>query len=150
MTEQEFRESIAVEALTWIETPYHSRGTIKKVGVNCSYFVFAVARNSGVIPPDSPEPDWYTPQFATHSTEERLIKNLLNYGCIEISEEQAKKGDVVVYKSGKSYGHSAIILDWPTRIIQVIRPHGCQCGHGMEGVLRNFKRRFFTLWKGAK
>jgi cell wall-associated NlpC family hydrolase len=146
MTEQEFRSALAAEARTWIGTPYHANGTLKAVGVNCAEFVYWAGRNSGALPADAPLPRWYTPQLATNSKEERLIGYLKSYGGVEISEAQVAAGDVVAYKTGKSHGHVAIVLDYPV-IIHVLPVHGCQMGLVNEGKLGAYSRRYFTFWK---
>ncbi len=146
MTEDKFRSAIRAEAMAWIGTPYHPCGKLKGVGVNCSQFAFQVALASGVLPADAPNPRWYTPQLATHSKEERLIAYVESYGAREISEREAKTGDIVLFRSGHAHGHMAIVLDWP-QIIHVLPPHGCQMGSVDEGRLGGMSRKCFTLWK---
>jgi cell wall-associated NlpC family hydrolase len=146
MTETQFRSAIVEEAKSWIGTPYRASGALKGVGINCAQFLFCVAKNAGVLPADAPQPRWYTPQLATNSKEERLIAYVTAYGAIEIAEDDAQAGDIVLYKSGQAHGHAAIVLDWP-QIIHVLPIHGCQMGIVDEGRLGAFSRRCFTLWK---
>ena len=146
MTEPEFRNAITTEALTWISTPYRCVGRIKGVGVNCAQLLFGVALGSGIIPADSPEPRWYTPQLATHSKEERLVEYVKAYGAVEITEAEIRPGDILLYCSGQSHGHAAIVIEWPGKIIHCLPPHGVQLGHADEGRLHTFTRRYFTLW----
>jgi cell wall-associated NlpC family hydrolase len=146
MTELTFRTSIVTEALTWIGTPYKQCARIKGVGCNCAQLLFGVAMNAHAISPDSPEPRWYTPQLATHSREEKLIGYLLAYGAVEITEDRVKPGDLVLYKTGKSHGHAAIVIEWPEKIIHALPPRGTQLGRVDEGRLGQFSRRYFTLW----
>lgn len=148
MTEREFRTAIILEASSWISTPYKNCGAIKGVGVNCAMFLYAVAKSSGVLPADAPEPRWYTSQLATNSKEERLIDYIKAYGAREISERDIASGDIVVYKTGLSHGHAAIVLSWP-EIIHCIPPRGCDLGIVDEGKLARYSRRYFSLWKAA-
>jgi hypothetical protein len=111
-------------------------------------YLFDAGLRAGVIPADSPIPDWYSPQLATHSSEERLIKNLIDYGCHEITESKIKPGDIVVFRAGKAHGHAAIIVDWPEKIVHVLPPHGCQMGHAFQGKLGQYHKRYFSWWKG--
>lgn len=148
MNEAQFRQAIADEAVTWIGTPYRSAGRVKGAGVNCAQFLFVVARNAGVLDVSAPEPKWYTPQLATHSREERLIAYVLAYGAREISEEEIQTGDIVLYKSGLSHGHAALVLDWPT-IIHVLPAFGCQKTNSKDGGLARYSQRFFSLWPGG-
>jgi cell wall-associated NlpC family hydrolase len=143
-TEAEFRKAITDEALTWVGTPYKQCACIKGVGVNCAMFLWGVAQGAGILPADAQPPRWYTPQLATHSREERLIDYVKSYGAIEV--EIPQPGDIVLYKTGKSHGHAAIVLDWPTKIIHALPPNGVQMGHADEGRLGRFQRRYFTLW----
>ena len=145
MTESEFRSAITTEALTWLGTPYHSVGAIKGVGVNCSQFVYEVMKAT-VLPADTPKLSWFTPQLATHSKEERLIAYAQSLGAVEIAEAEAKPGDIILYKSGKAHGHSAIILELP-KIIHVSAPGGCQMGNFHEGKIGAYARSYFTFWK---
>jgi len=147
MTENEFRAAIAAEAMSWVNTPYHSCGAVKGVGVNCAQFLFCVAKNAQVLSADSPLPRWFTPQLATNSKEERLVDYVTSYGAREVPEAEVKTGDIVLYKSGLAHGHAAIILDWP-RIIHVLPIHGCQMGSVGEGKLGKYSRRYFSLWTG--
>ena len=147
MTESEARAAIVREAMDWIGTPYHLNGCIKGVGSNCAQFLFVVARNAGVLPPEAQPPRWYTPQLATHSREERLVGYILAYGAREIAEGEVKAGDIVLYKTGQAHGHAAIVLDWP-RIVHILPIHGCQMGDANEGRMGAFGRRYFTLFGG--
>lgn len=148
MCEDDFRSAIVAEALSWVGTPYRNTGRIKGVGVNCAQLLYGVAIGSGAIPPDSPEPKWYTAQLHTHSKDERLIAYVENYGAQEVSESEVGPGDIVLYKTGQSHGHAAIVVEWPERIVHCLPPQGCAEGHGRkEGILAGKQRRFFSLWK---
>lgn len=145
--EQEVREAIVNEALTWVNTPYRQCSRIKGVGVNCAQFLFGVALAAGVIPADSPEPRWYTPQMATHSKEERLISYVKAYGAIEV--ETPLPGDIILFKTGRAHGHAAICIDYPNRIIHALPPSGVQLGHAFEGRIGRLSRCYFSLWRSA-
>jgi len=145
MTETQFRAAITNAALSWINTPYRQCARIKGVGCNCAQFLFGVALEAGVIPADSPEPRWYTPQFATHQKEERLIEYVKAYGAVEV--DAPKPGDIVLYKTGRSHGHAAIVIEWPEKIIHALPPSGVQMGRSDEGRLGKFSQRYFTLWR---
>lgn len=145
-TEQQFRSALVDEALTWVGTPYRANGAVKHVGANCAMFLYCVAKDAGVFPADAAAPRWFTPQFATHSKEERVIHYLRAYGGVEISADAVKPGDVVAYKSGQAHGHVALVIDLP-EIIHVLPGNGCQRGLVDEGRLGAFSRRYFTFWK---
>jgi cell wall-associated NlpC family hydrolase len=145
MNEIEFRKAIVDEAMEWVGTPYLQCARIKGVGCNCAQFLYGVAIAAGIIAPDAPEPKFYTPQFATHSKEERLIDYVKAYGAVEVDDPQP--GDIALFKTGRSHGHAAIVIEWPERIIHALPPSGVQMGHADEGRLHKYARRFFTLWR---
>lgn len=148
MTEQEFRSAILAESDLWIGTPYKNVGRIRGVGANCAQLVFGIYKNAGVLAPDAPEPRWYAPQLHVHSREERLIEYIKAYGGVEISEDEAKPADLIVYKTGQSHGHGAIIVDFPARMVHTLPMTGCTYGHcTSEGRVAQCARRYFTLWK---
>lgn len=146
MTEAEFRAAIAAEAKTWIGTPYRGSCRMKGVGCNCAQFLFGVAKGAGVIPADSPEPRFFTAEFAAHTKEERVADYIRSYGGVEIPESAVKTGDIILYRNGQAHGHAAIVLDWPN-VIHVMPGHGCQLGLVNEGRMGGLNRWYFTLWK---
>jgi cell wall-associated NlpC family hydrolase len=145
--EIELRAALVREALSWEGTPYKSCGRIRGVGTNCAQFVYAVFKDSGAIAADAPEPRWYTPQFALHSKEERLIAYLKAYGAVEIEEKDVLPGDVIAYKNGLSHGHLAIVVEWPT-VCHCIGINGVHRSGMDDGQLARYSRRYFTVWKG--
>lgn len=147
MTETEGRAALLKAAEGWLHTPYSEVGCIRKAGANCAMLMYGIARDAGVIPQDAPEPKWYSPQLHAHSREERLIKNILACGCVEITEDQVKPGDVIAYLTGQSHGHLAMVIEYPRKIIQTHQATGCQYGHAFEGKLAGCRRRYFSLWK---
>jgi len=146
MTETQFRAALVAEAESWLNTPYMLTGPIKGVGTNCARFLFAVGKVVGVIPAGA-EPEWYAPQMAAHSSEEKLISNIVKYGGVEVFEP--KPGDVIVFRTGKAYGHAGLVIDYPTRIIHALAPNPVSYGHAFEGRLGRLQRRFFTFWHGG-
>jgi cell wall-associated NlpC family hydrolase len=141
------RARMVAEALSWIGTPYKSGARIKGVGVNCAQLLYGVAKDAGAIPEDAPEPRWFTSQFALHQKDERIIDYIKEYGCHEISQSEVQYGDIVVYKTGKSHGHAAIIIDWPETIVHAMPHAGCQKSHARGGVLGGYTMRFFSVIK---
>jgi cell wall-associated NlpC family hydrolase len=146
MSEQEFREALCEEAITWLGTPYRSSGRLKGVGVNCAMFLYLVGKVANALPANAPEPGWYTPQFAQNNKEERLINYLEAYGAREIDRDSMLPGDVIAYKTGKSHGHVALCLGMP-QIIHCTVPFGCELGMWEDGKLKQFGKKFFTFWR---
>jgi len=144
--EQQMRARLIEVGKSWLGTPYRNTGCLKGAGTNCAMLMWAIAREAGAIPADTPEPRWYSPQLHAHSREERLISNVLGCGCHEIREDQVQPGDVVAYLTGLSHGHLALIVDWPHRVIQSSAPRGCQYSHGKGGRVAGCRMKFFTLF----
>lgn len=107
MTEDEGRAAVIAAARSWMSTPYHDKAKLKGVGVDCAFLLAACYEEAGVVEKiDVPD---YSPQHFLHSTEERYMATVKTFAR-EITREEAKPGDVVLYKLGKSYGHGAIIM----------------------------------------
>ena len=150
MNETEGRAALMEAHKGWLGTPYSHCGCIKQAGANCATLMYGIARDAGVLPPGTPEPKWYSPQFHAHHPEERLIKSVLGCGAVEITEEQLKPGDVIAYLTGQSHGHLAMVIEYPRKILQTHKATGAQYGHAFEGRLRACKRRYFSLWKPSE
>jgi len=147
MNEADGRAALLKSAESWLHTPYAESGALRGAGANCATLMWGIARDAGVIPPDTPMPRWYSPQFHAHNREERLIKSVLGCGCVEITESQVKPGDVIAYLTGQSHGHLAMVIEYPRKIIQTHKATGAQYGHANEGRLAGCKKKFFSLWK---
>jgi cell wall-associated NlpC family hydrolase len=141
------RAAIVREALEFIGTPYHDHGEVKGKGggVDCATLIKLVYRNAGIV--DDFTIDYYSPQHFLHSERELYLEYILRFAH-EISPEQAKPGDVVMYKLGRSFGHGAIIIDpgWP-HIVHAWGPARLVCrGDGLQEGLGNRwrERKFFS------
>jgi len=143
------RSILVCEALEWIGTPYHDHASIKgrSGGVDCAQLIRQVFVNAGVVG-DFPIP-YYSPQQFLHSDAEDYLRTVRSFAR-EIVEGEARPGDVVLYKLGRSYGHGAIIVDpgWPA-IVHAWSPARMVCrGDGLQETLgvRWRERRFFTAF----
>lgn len=106
------RNKIVQTALSWIGTPYHNHARIKGVGVDCAQLVAGVAFECGIIDKYTLEriPTNYNPQHHIHSSEEKLLKLLKDFGCLEIDKELTKPGDIVTFKYGRATSHLGIVV----------------------------------------
>lgn len=105
---EEVRQRIAVvaEALTWLDTPYHDRGMIKGVGVDCATLPALVYSAAGVIPlPVIPK---YDRQWFLHRAEP-LYRDIVCQHARRITDP--KPGDLAMWKIGRQLAHGAIIVD---------------------------------------
>lgn len=147
MTEQEQRERVVRVARTWLGTKYHDHGEVKGAGVDCATLLKCVYVEAGIMEPF--DIGHYAPQHFLHQEEEQYLSYVMPRGR-EVSEAEAKPGDMVLYKVGKVYAHGAIILSpgWPS----IIHAHFA-VRHVIEGNGRNphlgtpvLGVRFFSPW----
>lgn len=124
-TEAETRAAIVAEALSWLSTPYHNHGRVKGVGVDCAQLPAAVYEACGLIPHLEPE---YSAQWMLHRDEELYLAWVRPYAR-EITREEVQPGDLAMWKFGRTYSHSAIVIDPPTIIHAVRRCHSVVLGN---------------------
>lgn len=147
MTEQEQRAAVIAEAVTWLRTPFRDQSCCKGAGVDCCYLIKAAYENSGVHP--NLDIGFYSPQIMLHTDRETYIEGILANGGHEITEAEVKPADIVLYRVGRIFGHGAIVVDWPTRIIHATRLLN---GVGYSDTTRDKwlslrERRFFSFWQ---
>lgn len=147
--EQEMRDAIVKEALSWVGTPFHGGARIKKLagekgGVDCAQFVAGVYLAVGATPQfETPN---YVDQWFMHQTEERLRDFVLQFGK-QIAEEHAKAGDLVLYKIGRAFAHAAIIVDWPNEIVHAhLLSRMVVRAMPFSFDLKGKETQFFSLW----
>jgi cell wall-associated NlpC family hydrolase len=112
-------ERIITEAVSWIKTPYHHEGNIKGVGVDCAMFLIEVYSSVGATEWFDPRP--YPRQWMLHRDEERYLEWMLRYADEVGSPEP---GDMVLARFGRTFSHSAIIIEG-TRVIHAYAGEGC-------------------------
>ena len=100
------RESVVAEALSWLGTPYHPHARIKGVGVDCAHILCAVYENAGIV--QHVDPGYYDSCWHLHRNEELYLQWIERY-CEPV--EVVAPGDVVLYRFGRTYSHSAIVID---------------------------------------
>lgn len=112
MNEQAAREHIDAIARGWVGTPFHDRGEVKGAGVDCATLLKCVATEAGIVEPFTL--DHYSAQFFLHSAEERYLGWVRKFAR-EITEAEAKTGDIVLYRIGLCFAHGALIINpgWP-------------------------------------
>src|SRR5579859_1647384 len=83
------RAEVVAEARTWIRTPYHKRGLLKGVGVDCGMLPYAVLRKFELIPEikDLPtlEDGWFC-----NTTDQRYARLIERY-FRKLVETQARR-----------------------------------------------------------
>lgn len=144
MTEDELRAAVVAEAMTWLGTPFHHNARLKGVGVDCAMFVIAVYSAAGLIA--AYEPAAYPHDWHIHRDVERYLAEVLKVGR-EITREQAKPGDIVLYKFGRVFAHGAIVVAWPQIIHALISARCVTLGDAdRDADLVDRHARFFSYW----
>ncbi len=148
------RERIGDVAVSWLSTPFHDEAQVKGAGVDCATLLKAVFEEAGVLAPF--ELEHYSPTHFMHSTEERYIEWIERCGGIEISQDQAKPGDIVLYKpkAALCFCHGALIIEpgWPN----IIHAHyAARCVRRDNGLRPRLgspieAMKFFTLFDESK
>lgn len=100
------RQQVVAEALSWLGTPYHHRGAIKGVGVDCAQILVEVYSSVGLI--ERIDVGNYPKDWHLHRDEERYI-NWMKQHARKVDKPQA--GDIALFKFGRTTSHSAIVID---------------------------------------
>lgn len=136
----EQRRAVIAEAHTWINTPYHTGGRIKGVGVDCATILCEVYEAVGVVP--HVDPGVYAPDWHLHRSDEQYLGWLAKYGR-EVAEP--KPGDVIIWKFGRCFSHGAILCD-NGYIIHSYLNQGVRLELRDAEVFRGRAVKYFTLW----
>jgi cell wall-associated NlpC family hydrolase len=147
VTEEEERDAVVVEALSWVGTRYVHQSRLKLIGGDCTFFA-KVYEKLGFVP-EVPIPG-YSPQAHLHRAA-AIYEDLVGKYARRIDESQARRGDIVLYKFGYAFSHGAVLIEEPwSPLVRIV--HGdlearhILIGHGEGGRLNGQPRIFFTLW----
>jgi NlpC/P60 family putative phage cell wall peptidase len=144
--EPAMRAAIVAEARSWLGTPYHHCARLKGVGVDCAQLPAAVYHAVGLIPDLQPE---YSPQWMMHRDEEQYL-SWVHPHAREISRGDLLPGDLVMWKFGRTYSHSAIIIEKPTIIHAVNKANRVELGDmDRDANLNARPALYFTLFGRA-
>lgn len=137
------RAHVIEVARSWIGTPFHDQAAIKGVGVDCAHLLAAVGVEAGLVEPFHIEV--YSPQFMLHRDDPLFESYVLRF-TREIPEAEARMGDVVLYRVGRSFAHGGFIVEWPAAIIHAYKTYGgvVETG-GREADLSERAVKFFSI-----
>lgn len=144
MDNQEAREAVIKEALSWMNPPtkYHHMGRVKGAGVDCGMFLAEVYERAGVISHIEPAP--YPHDWHLHRSEERYL-NIVEQYAHKI-ETEPQPGDIVLFKFGRCISHGGIIIQWPEIIHSYLRV-GVTCDNSINNsTLRERIAGFWSPW----
>lgn len=125
--EQDQRQAVVDEAISWLKTPHHHQGRVKGIhgGVDCLMLLGEVFHRVSLI--DRLPDIQYSPDGHLHREEELVLVWMERY-AYRIGVSEVLPADLVVYKYGRRYSHGGIIIAWP-RIIHAVLNRAVEYGH---------------------
>jgi cell wall-associated NlpC family hydrolase len=139
------RAAIVAETRSWIGTPYRHMGRAKgpSGGVDCAQLVWAVFHACGLTPFMPLEP--YPRDFMLHQGIERYLTIVLDRAH-EVDE--ARPGDLVLYRVGRLYAHGAIVdaPGWPRIVHAWYAARAVIADDGQAHRLARRPHKFFSRW----
>ena len=109
MSHPDPRAHVVAEALTWIGTPYHHRGKLKGVGVDCAQLPLCVYAGAGLLADFDTGP--YPADWHQHRGEERYAAIVLTRARELASPGAAGPGDLILWKFGRAFSHGTLVID---------------------------------------
>lgn len=133
------------EALSWLGSRHVHRCAVKGLGIDCALLIkeaFKPVANSAMRVP------FYSEDFMLHkgADVEPLLSELKNH-FIEVNVPA--RGNVVVFKIGRCYSHSGIMLTERTFIHSLVKV-GVTCSQLVDDLWIKRERKFFRLNKWAQ
>lgn len=143
--EEEQRANVVRIALEWERTPYIHQGRIKGKAADCTFFA-KVYEEAGLLPSVHIPP--YSSQAHLNRQGAMYLPIVERCAKREITEAEAKPGDVVMYFIARSWSHGAVVLPpgFPTIIHADMAAKHVVRAEGAEGAFKNAPRRFFSWW----
>lgn len=149
MTDEQ-RKAVIKEALSWAaaKTPYRGHCCVKGIGTDCGQLIYGVYRACGFLP-EIELPTDYSLQVAAHRASTEYMDVIDRY-FQPVAESDVKPADLVCYQLGHAMAHAAIIVEWPSFVIQAELRHGVSGSHGtnnpylrqrhyLSGTMREFR-----------
>lgn len=125
--EEQERQSVVQEALSWIGTPYHHAAGVKGCGVDCAYLLIEVYSRCGIVPRINPGP--YKGNIATFVKGQRLYRRIVSSLSRQV-RRPPRPGDVAVFMvniGGRHRNflatHGGIVIEWP-RVVHALQGRG--------------------------
>lgn len=141
MTEDQQRQLVVSEVLTWQRTPWHHMQRVKGAGVDCAQILVAVYHACGLVP--DLDLGYYTADFHLHRGDETYLTKLLEHSH-EVSYPKA--GDIVGFQYGRPrISHAGIVVDWPM-IVHAHRGEGVVMADASKDPLASRLVGYFSFW----
>lgn len=121
MNELAQRQRVRYEARLWTGTPYHHRAAVLGSGVDCARLLLEVFAGAGLI--ERFTPDKYSHDWHLHRDEEKYLHTIERYAVrsddslASINDRAedftVQTGNILMWRLGRTYSHSAVVTDWP-------------------------------------
>lgn len=136
-TEEQERAAVDVAAFAWTGTQFHHHAAVMRTatdlgGIDCAHLLLEAHIGAGLVerfPPEEYPADWHV-----HRNEERFVAKIEEYAkrvgdtdlpiCERGPDFFVKKGNILIWRYGRTFSHGAIVSDWPM-IIHASHPAGC-------------------------
>ena len=143
--EAEGRARVVAEAMTWLRTPYHHRGKLKGVGVDCAQLPLVVYAAAGVI--EDFDTGDYPFDWHQHRAEERYAGIVLTLMRELAAIDQVLPGDLILWKFGRAYSHGALVIALPQVIHASRKDDGVVLADlDRDSELMGRPARYFSFW----
>ena len=126
MTDDEIRQSIVTEAMSWIGTPYHLSSRIKGVGIDCATLILQVMVNCDVFTDE--RLGHYNSDWWCHTSDEKYAISVLRHakkileGICYRSTDIAPGNIILGRVTGSTrLNHGAIVIKYPM-VVHAIDP----------------------------
>jgi cell wall-associated NlpC family hydrolase len=106
------RQSILTEARTWIGTPYHHKGRVKGVGVDCGGILYELFKDR--IKGFRDFPDFYPEDWAMHKENINIYVEFLEPYFDEVMIPEV--ATIAVFQFGRAFSHGTLFTDRQTFI----------------------------------
>lgn len=108
--EHSLREQVITEATKWLGTPFEHQAMVKGAGVGCGTLLIGVYGQCGIAVPKVEALGHFAHDWHLHTTEERYLTIVKTF-AVEV--EKPTSGDIVLFRYGRVFAHSGIVLRWP-------------------------------------
>jgi cell wall-associated NlpC family hydrolase len=161
MTVDQQRALVRDIARSWKGTPYRHRAAVRGSGVDCARILIEVYAEAGLI--ERFDPGKYTRDWHLHRNEERYLATIESYAGKPIKEDTSihlwetegykpLTGDILVWRVGRTFSHSAIVTEWPF-VVHASAPsmivEEIQVDMGVRNATHNRPVRVYSLWRAT-
>lgn len=145
ITVAEQRAAVLAEAHRWIGTGFHQGARVLGAGVDCGQLLAAVYGSIGMAVPEGKQAGHFPRDWHLHVDSERYLELFYQYGFKEVATPEP--GDVTMFRIGRPFSHSGIVVFWPT-IIHAHWHSGVELADATQPPFARRKMKFFrpAIW----